>query len=56
VQFTISDFEESLNPPNGGLVVVERRSDGEVRHAGAGLLVVRPDLSCVRTASVVPKT
>ena len=30
-QYSISDFEESLNPPNGGLVVVNRKTDSKVR-------------------------
>lgn len=29
--FTIQDFEESINPPNCGLVVIERKRDEEVR-------------------------
>lgn len=29
-QFTIADFEESINPPNGGLIIVERKQDAQV--------------------------
>ncbi|CAM9141485.1 unnamed protein product, partial [Phaeothamnion confervicola] len=35
-QYSIHDFEETLNPPNGGFVVMERRKDSDVSEAGRG--------------------
>lgn len=36
-QFTIADFEESINPPNGGLIIVERKQDAQVGTEALGL-------------------
>ena len=38
-QYSIADFEETLNPANGGFVVMERRvKEDTVRHASSSLL------------------